>query len=389
MKQSLLIFGTIFSIGFLTQADIVKVETLTRGDKSVYLLYDTFVSTDNAQAQAVAIEEALKKTENIKFIVEQPEPLTKADKRFSNTLDQLIKPEDKNDIKDDHSYGVASLLDHSDPKKLFINHLRSWIKLSWHLSLDEYSLLEIITNLDFSNITEEQWQILITNASPESFFAQYQHWTNLFSKLKNIMKSKKSKYFIDALTYKVQHKQTELEDFIKNNQKFSKKLEEIKLYEAKCKIKFVYPEKPKSWSHEEATPSGQNNFIPTGIEDFAETEVLFYALDDTSAHKKVVLLAGKALCEDLKESLILEDFSLSNFTGECLLSFKKIFSSKKTLASSHFGSDPKKLNLILNNYLRKSLFRFTKENQIKGKDCTPYHKLNSHLANGPSPTILA
>ena len=160
MIQIGLILGIFLMSVFSTRADIVKTETLTKGEKTVYLLHDTHVSTPNAKLQAAAIDQALKETPDVKFLIQQVEPITETDKKFSSCVDSFkgfvekrifsdTLPEEHDN--DDKQYGIAPCLDSADPKKIYINQLENWISTSWNFHINEESLAEIVKNIDIKN----------------------------------------------------------------------------------------------------------------------------------------------------------------------------------------------------------------------------------------------
>ena len=228
MKLDNYIFAIILIFSRVLWADIVKTETFVRGKKTVYLLNDSHVSTDKAKLQAAEIEKALKETKDVKFLIQQVEPIFEADRRLSNCLDDLneikfiveakedeelkvaseIKLKnlfDKNIVsgtanfreylslkKDDHSYGVAPFLDSSDSKKFYINHLKNWIRHSWRFFINEETFIEAVKKVNLKGIEVCLWKTLISNASLESFFYQYEVWTDLLENLSAQVESEKN-----------------------------------------------------------------------------------------------------------------------------------------------------------------------------------------------------
>ena len=360
-----LVLGTLLLLSAIIKADIIKTETLLRGDRAVYLLYDTHVSTPNAKLQAAEIDRALIEMENVKFLVQQVEPITEADKRFSNCLDNLneIKflveadkkyfwgmdlkpPEDRRHadelidlmkrynfiilgryvgiLKDDHSYGIASFLDSSDSKKLYINHLKDWIRLSWRFLLNEDSLIKIVKKTDLEKISDEHWQTLITNSSIESFIYQYEKWEDCLDLLSELIKSEKNKKWVSQLNLDVKNRRQRLKNALRTDAEYVEKLNKIKSHDESRKFKFVYPKiSDKFIIPAQRTSSNHNDMLMLGVPGGTEAVALLNILDEKT-NKKVVLLASSFVCEDVRERLIEEGFLLKCFFGSVIPSFKKI-----------------------------------------------------------------
>jgi hypothetical protein len=369
---------TLFFSSIMIQADIVGTETFARGDKTVYLLYDTHVSTPNAKLQAAAIDQALKVTKNVKFLVQQVEPIFDADHQFCSCLDNLNeikflveadepkfpdfkdkeyeKIVEKEEIKrkkmrkeieskkfpyadfaaitygpyeglkaTDHSYGVAQFLDSSDHKKFYINQLQDWIRHCWRFFITEKSLVEIVKKIDLKKVTSESWQTLVTNASLESFFYQHEVWDDLLENLDSKIKSEKNKEWLKGLNSKLRNKKKELKTTLKNDKKYLEKLNEIKTYEETSKTKFTYPKISDQFLIPDIKSStNHGDILMIGIDEGVEAVSLSYMLDDRSSDKKVVLLASSFVCEKVKKQLISEEFILKSSEGVGYRSFRKV-----------------------------------------------------------------
>jgi hypothetical protein len=365
VKRRNLTFGILLIYSIVIQADIVKTETFVRGDKFVYLLHDTHVSTDHAELQARAIDQALKATKNVKFLVQQVEPIFEADYRLCDCLDDLSKVifnvcEDEiirkeiegkekfvlsgGDIcatnhepnlkmkKTDPYYGVAPFLDSFDCKKFYINQLQDWFGGFFRFFTNEEYFIAMVKEVHLKKMANESWQTLITNTSVESFFYQYEVWDDCFSNLSNQIKSEKNREWLNGLSSKLTRKKKELKKRLKNDKKYIEKLNEIKAYEGDFKLKFVYPKISDQFITTDKKPTtNHNDMLMVGIDAGVEAVALSFMLDDKSAEKKIVLLASSFICEKIKEQLVLEGFAANGSEGVELKSLEKVPFSKMIL----------------------------------------------------------
>ena len=145
----------------------------------------------------------------------------------------------------------------------------------------------------------------------------------------------------------------------------------IKTYEESSKLKFVYPKISDLFLiNKEIAHLKHNGILMIGINGGTEAVALSNILDDSGV-KNIVLLANNSTCRNLKGFLILEGFSVENVTGECLLSFKKVFFENQIKYQPLASSGAFKSS-ISGKTFKPIMIKITEIETLPAKDCTPF-----------------